>query len=128
MIIFDSNIWISYLFVEDSLHDKAKVFFETRKVKVFIPEYVVGEVCSVLLIRSGKDLADQFLQMLTNNEDVRILYSSQSLFQSTVQLFQKLSTKQLSFIDTALLSLSQEYTVYTFDKNLEKAIKKLENS
>ncbi|MCI0542315.1 hypothetical protein L0Y69_00980 [bacterium] len=37
-----------------------------------------------------------------------------------------LKNKKLSFVDTSLLHLAREYDIITFDKDLEKEIRKLE--
>ena len=125
MVIFDSNIWIAFLNKDDSQHKKALTVFENIKDNslVFITEYLVIEICSVLAMRAGNKIADSFLDMIMNNEDVEILSSSNQFFENIVSFFRKQNIKKLSFVDVSLLFLSRKYEIITFDKELQKALK-----
>lgn len=123
MIILDSNVWIAYSYKEDTLHKKACGVMKNINTHVLLPEYILIEVSTVLAQRANKKVADLFLDRVLHNDDILILYSSPKFFDAVVKLFQTNSGKQLSFIDTALVYLSRWYSVITFDKALEKAIR-----
>lgn len=126
MIILDSNIWVALLYNDDSLHMQAEVLLASLTGEICVPEYVIGEVCTVLLLRKDIALADQFAEKMLAQKECRIVYSNSFFVDHILHFFREHISKRLSFIDTSLLYLSQEYTVYTFDKHLAKAIKKME--
>ena len=122
MTIADANVWIALFKKDDSLHTRAKRLL-TRLPKVGITEYVVVEVCSVLSMRTSKEVTDGFIHFIMGSKTVEILPSGEDLFFGTLRLFEEQKHGKLSFTDVSLLYLSREYTVLTFDKNLERAIR-----
>lgn len=127
MIIFDSNIWIAFFNISDSQHKKAEKILENISGKIFITEYVILEVSSVLLFKVNKGVANKFIEIVLNNKDIEILFSDKDFFQGTLGCFQNEKTGKLSFIDVSFLYLSNFYNVFTFDKKLEEAIRKAGN-
>ena len=125
MIILDSNVWISYLDKNDNQHKKAQKIIEKIDCDIVVPEYVIIEVCTVLLKKTNKKIADGFIEIAFDNQNTEVLFCDEYFFNLFVNNFKNIKNKNLSFIDTALLYLSEDYKVITFDKNLEKAIKKL---
>ena len=110
----------------DTQHAKAINIFEaTAERKIIVPEYVALEVSSVLAARVTRVLANNFLEIISDNSDIEILYSDRAFFIKTATLFRTSLTDKLSFTDTALLNLSRQYEVITFDTDLDKAIKSL---
>lgn len=125
MIILDSNVWISFLDKNDSQHKKAEKIIEKINCDIVVPEYVVIEVCTVLLRKTDKKTADAFIEIAFNNQNIKILFSNEHFFNLFVGNFKNVQNKNLSFIDTVLLYLSKTYEVITFDKDLKKMIDKL---
>ncbi len=121
MKVLDSNIWIAFLNKKDSQHQKAVKLFDVLDSKVIIPEYIILEVCSILVLKVNKETADNFLKMIFLNKDVEVLFSDN--FLKVADFFISKKIKKLSFIDIFLLYLSDDYEVLTFDKDLQKAIK-----
>lgn len=122
MIIFDSNIWIAFFNISDTQHKKAGKILENINAKIVITEYIILEVSSVLLFKAGKDIANKFIEIVLNNKDIEILLSEENFFRGALYCFQNEETGKLSFIDVSLLHLSKFYSVFTFDKKLEKEI------
>lgn len=123
MKIFDSNFWIAYFDKNDSQHKKAVAVFE-RESSFLVTEYCILETASILARKAGKENAEVFLDNVFENRDISVLYSHRNFFAGTVESFRKSKNKNLSFVDMSLLYLSREHEVITFDKDLEKAIKK----
>ncbi|MEA2088910.1 MAG: PIN domain-containing protein [Patescibacteria group bacterium] len=123
MIILDSNIWISFLDKNDNQHKKAVKIMEKIDCDIVVPEYVIIEVCTVLLKKTNKKIADGFIEIAFNNQNTKVLFFDEYFFNIFVNNFKSIQNKNLSFIDIALLYLSETYDVITFDKNLEKAMK-----
>lgn len=125
-VIFDSSVWIAYMKKADTQHAKAiQIFEETDGQKIMVPEYVALEVSSVLAVRVTRILANNFLEIISDNSDIDILYSDRTFFTKTATLFRTSPTNRLSFTDTALLNLSRQYEVITFDTDLARAIKNI---
>lgn len=126
-LLLDSNIWIARLNREDSQHAKAMALFESVKERTFpiiLPEYVIVEVCTVVTIRSGKEITEVFLKTARDNRLVTILPSTPAFLGNVMDLFSTRKDAHLSFVDVSLLLLSTSCTVVTFDKKLEKEIGK----
>ncbi len=117
-IIYDSNIWISFLYEDDSNFEKAKEIFAYPKPYV-LTDYIILEVSTVLKQKAGEDLAKLFLANIIAN-DIEVLLSNE-YYQESVKLFIE-SRNKLSFVDTSLVVLSEKYKIITFDKELARAI------
>ena len=125
MTILDSSVWISFLDKNDSQHKKAENIMEEMDCDIAVPEYVIIEVCTVLLKKTNKKIADGFIEIAFDNQNTRVLFFNEHFFNLFINNFKNIQNKNLSFIDTALLYLSKTYKIITFDKNLQKAIDKL---
>ena len=119
----DSSVLVGFFNEEDVLHQKALSLLESIEKPLLIHEYVALETTTLLMVRSGKPIADEFLRVLLGNADFKIVFSSEANFLLTSEVFAKNKTK-LSFTDAALLELSSTYPVLTFDEALMRAIKK----
>lgn len=124
-IILDSSVWIAQLLIDDSQHNKAVTLFENITNKIYVPEYVLVEVTTLLKQKGYLGLAKNFLLEVIDPNDP-ILIPSDQYFTETQSAFLNVEkNNKLSFIDTSLLVLSKDYTVVTFDKQLQKEIQKI---
>jgi len=123
MMILDSSVWVALYNESDSQHAKA-VRLASSLSDIALPEYILLETSSILRAKAGEEVSDTFLEYSLDSAEVTVLYSSPDLLHDTVRLFRKLKNTKLSFVDAALLHLSREYEVITFDKALDKEIKK----
>jgi len=120
-VIFDSGVWIAFLNKSDVSHKKAVDIFKRYEQKqVFLSEYLLLEITSVLTLQVGKKHADLFLEMVLNNQNIDILPLAKSSFFNFLNFFRSLKAENLSFVDLSLLFLSKDFHVITFDKELEK--------
>lgn len=124
MTILDSNVWIAFFYESDSQHKKAEQILKNLGAFIVVPEYVVVEVSSILRFNAGEKISNMFLDSIFDNENTGILPSDENFFNSVVENFKNYENRRLSFVDTALLCLSESYDVITFDKDLQKAIKR----
>lgn len=124
-IILDTNVWIALFKQDDTQHTKAETIFRSfdTHTRLLIPEYILLEVSSILLFKIGKRIVGDFIASFLRTSRVSLLYSSQKLCDTTLILFYEQAEKKLSFVDCALLSLSQTYRVITFDEKLQTKIK-----
>lgn len=124
-MIFDSNIWIAYFYTDDALHEQSTRLIEgATEHPLTIFEYNVVETVTVLAQHSGKETANRFLDLISDNRDIRVLPSSPELFEATVQCYKTHTQRNLSFADYALLYLSHTTPIATFDTKLRNAIKR----
>ena len=120
-IILDSSVWIAFFKQDDSQHQKAEgVLAQAPSAQVVVPEYVLVEVATALKQRGYQTAAKEFVAMVMH-EGRSIFLPSDALARETSTCFCERSDK-LSFTDTALLTLSREYRIITFDKALARAI------
>lgn len=124
-MILDSNIWVAYLYTDDALHmQAARLVEEATERPLVIFEYMVAETVTVLARLTGKASADSFLDLIQNNSEIEILPSSPELFAAIVACYKTHTQRNLSFADYALLYLSRNMPVATFDIKLRNAIKR----
>jgi predicted nucleic acid-binding protein len=113
--LVDSNVLIASRNDKDALFARAIEALEAAAKPLVLHEYVVLETATVLMVRAGKAMADDFVRFVLKNADFSLLLSSETEFLSAADTFMKTRSK-LSFADSALLSLSSQYPVLTFDK------------
>ena len=121
--VVDSSVLIAAINASDSQHKRGEAEIRSAAKPIIVPEYVVVETCAVLVKKAGKHLADDFVREMGRNRDFRLQFSTSDFFILAAQTFLSIPTKKLSFVDCALIGLSKEYVILTFDRSLEKAIK-----
>lgn len=122
MTIFDSSVWIAFLYQSDQQHHKAEKIFALHQGTTVIPEYIIAEIVTVLTRKGAKSLADQFLEMVTDNKDVEILFCTDQFFMHLTTVFKTHHQRNLSFVDMMLLVLADAYHIVTFDQALHQSI------
>lgn len=124
MQILDSSVIISIFRQQEKNHKKAIQIF-TSNQKFLIPEYVIAEVLTVLKMREGLETANKCYDFMSNTKDVEITPIENIIFNKALTYFSQ-NKNNLSFIDTILLILSKEnqLELISFDKDLQKAIKR----
>ncbi len=119
----DSSVLIAFFKEDDSLHERAFQVIRDGAKPVLVHEYVALETATVLMVKAGKEVADEFMKVLLTNADFKPVFSNETHFFLTAHKFIANKT-QLSFTDAALLELSAAFPVITFDKALQKAMDK----
>ena len=120
--VVDSSVLVAAINSKDSQHKQGFAKLRAAEKPIVVPEYVVAETCAVLVQKASKHLADEFVREMGSNRDFRLLFSTPELFIAPAQQFLSVREK-LSFVDCALLALSGEYEILTFDKGLNNAIR-----
>ncbi len=121
--LIDSSVLVASRNDKDLLHARAIKNLRDAELPLVIHEYVLLETATVLINRASKATADIFIRAVLGNSAFSILYSTEQDFLTVVETFTS-NRMKLSFTDTALLFLSGEYTVLTFDESLSRAIKR----
>ncbi len=125
-MILDTSVWIAYLNIDDSQHAKARTLFASLKPNtvIIIPEYIYLEIVTILALRMSKVFSINFMNAVSNNSGIRLLPTDPDFFEKVIEVFRKIRSKQISFADASLVYLSTKYPVITFDKQLQKELKK----
>ncbi|TAL44217.1 MAG: PIN domain-containing protein [Methylovulum sp.] len=71
-IIFDSNVWIALFNENDAHHEQAQRLFSDNPV-IYVPEYVILEITTVLQLRASKLKANIFAKMVASTAGLEIL-------------------------------------------------------
>ena len=126
-INLDSNLWIAIFRLNDSCHTKAvKIFskLDQQKTQLIISSLVFAEVCTVVSQRESRRQAILVGRELRKPELVFDYFDSE-LDLKTWELFQKISDKNISYVDCGLLALSLQkgYLLATLDGKLQKIAK-----
>jgi len=109
---------------DDSQHARAEKFVKSIVGELIgIPEYVIVEVCNVVAAKAGQSSARAFLKALSENEYFSILFSSVEFYHSVNSLFIEREWSGLSFVDVALIHLSKNHEIITFDRKLQSFIR-----
>lgn len=126
MIVLDSNVWIAFLNADDRQHARAEqVMKSVIDEMVGIPEYVIVEVCNVVAAKVGQPSVRAFLKAISEHERFAVLFAGVELYSAVSSLFIEREWSGLSFVDVALVFLTQEHKLITFDRELEACIRGL---
>lgn len=123
--LLDTSIIVRFLTGDDKeLADRAeKLFQEAENSSLEIPDLVVAETVYVLLsfYKFSKEEVIEKIDLLLDFEKFK---TNKKVFKKTLEFFKE---NNISFVDaylSALVSLSKNQKLYTFDKNLEKMANK----
>ena len=122
-VIFDSNVWIGYFNTADTTHAQAVAYFKKYGDQtVVLTEYVLLEIATILKQKIGYAATNKIITTLLQTENIKLLPSSE-YFSATLTKFLEYKDKYLSFVDTSLVVLEDDFTVITFDKKLAVVLK-----
>jgi len=118
-IIVDSDALIAQLIESDSNHQKSLILNELieKTYRQYILDITIAETASVLSRRFSQELAVRFLNQI-DDSDSEIIYFDEFLFRKTSQLFKSYSKKNISFVDSANLVITEELhipKIFSFD-------------
>ncbi len=123
--IVDANVILRYLLEDDEqLFEKAKSIFDevlNLKVEILLKEFVIAEVVYVLE-KFYKVDRKEISQTLRNLITLRGIKTENKNF--ILKALDIYGHKNLDFVDCILCAMSEQYYIETFDKKLNKCIKK----
>lgn len=121
--VIDANVWIGAFDQDDSLYKKAQQALKSVKGDFVLTSDVLIETLTVLKQKAPIRSVEVFIAFVETDDRIKILHQSKTFLHSYQFFTQHLNTK-LSFVDTTLLLLANQYEIVTFDKTLQKEIKK----
>ncbi len=124
MYLVDSSLIIAKFRENEEKHESANQFI-AQLGEFVITDYILGEVATVLQIRSGKKAALEAIDFLISTKGVLHTRLTQEELEMTLDLFMK-QEEDISFVDASILILSKErkYNMATLDKGLIESAKK----
>lgn len=124
MIFVDASYYVSLLKPTDSNHERALTMAKRYKEEELITsQAVLGEVATVGSQRYNKEATIAFLDGILLVGTTIIILERQELVDRTWEIFKKVKSKNISWVDCYSLAIIKAYkieTVLTFDKDLQK--------
>jgi len=123
-VVFDTCVWVAAMNEEDALHARAVEAFRANTDTIVLPEYVIVETCTALRQRANKQAADRFLETTLSNDVTKLLFAGEDTIRHSAAFYRSSDHPGLSYVDVFLLFLSQSHRIVTFDKQLDKLIRR----
>ena len=122
MYLIDSSVWVALFLDFDVSHKKAIEIFSAVDDKIYLPYCIILEVATVLAYKHSKKQANEFLEYITDNEDIILINNE---IKSEVDFYKKIN-KKISFTDASIILLAEKFDLLllTFDKQIISIIKK----
>jgi predicted nucleic acid-binding protein len=125
MIIVDASFLVAFKNRRDALHEKAAAHMPVvaSRAPMLVHEYAFAEIVTVLLARSGLQVAVETGRELLESAEVEIVPASSRFGRSWERFSAQRGTRH-SLADAALLALAQERgvsAIATFDREFRKA-------
>lgn len=114
----------AYCYPADERHAEARAFFawlrrqETAPWRLFVNDYVLDELCSLLGRKSSPETAVRALQHVRTSEALPIVRVPDGVFDRAMETFAEYDDQSISFTDHVVSAhaFAREATVYTFDR------------
>lgn len=129
-VFIDSNYFCGIHNLDDTLHNKSKKFrhkLKDKNFKLFVSNYIVSEILTVLSQRVGKTIANEFgANIYQKKGSIKILRTNREIELKSFKIFKKIKSKNFSFVDATNLALIKKHKInflLTFDSQLIKIAK-----
>ncbi len=125
MIFVDSDAFIGIIAPQDAHHVTANAVFDLlakTEEKLVTSWETIDEVSTKLSMYFGKDCADMLFALLSK-ANITIVYVDQALSRTTVEIFKKQTSKNVSLTDCANIAICRSMritTVFSFDPHYKK--------
>ena len=129
-LFVDTNYFVAYFHIYDSLHAKALEIsktIDTDSTRLVLTNYVFLEVVTVLSQRAGKKTASTVGRHLKEAESVTIIHIDTKLHEDAWRIFQEVKAKDISFVDCSTIAAMQADSIkkiLTFDHSDFKKLQK----
>lgn len=121
----DTSGLFAYFYPADEHHEDARAFFEwlrrqgTAPWRLFVNDYVVDELCSLLARKSSPTTAIRALQHVRSSEALPLVRVPDEVFERAMETFAQYDDQTIPFTDHVVSghAFAQSATVYTFDRD-----------
>jgi predicted nucleic acid-binding protein len=107
-VFVDSNYFIALFNTSDALHSEATSIAESmvdQNVRLYISNYIMIEVLTVLSQRVGKRAATLAIDSLSNDEQIKTIHITKELHQQSLDIFRSMEPKNVSLVDCSILAI-----------------------
>lgn len=119
----DTSGLFAYFYPADDQHDDARAFFEwlrrqeTAPWRLFVNDYVLDELLSLLSRKSGPEAAIRALDHVRRSELLSLVRVPDAVFERSLEAFTEYDDHTISFTDHVVSAhaFARDSTVYTFD-------------
>lgn len=121
----DTNVFVAIRDTNDSTHEKAvrlSQWLDDRGVKLFTSSDILGETLTVLSKKLGKAVCNDWYKDFQVS-DVSEIFIDQYLHKEARDLFKRIKSKNISFIDCSsavAMRRNKIKTIFSFDKDFRK--------
>ena len=129
--LIDANIFVALNWTNDYFHQQAKkLIIQFSNYQFITNNYIISETLTILLQKTKNTTKVSHLGDLLYHRPhpFKVTQITKSLQLKSLKIFSKQHKHHLSFPDCTLLAQAQHLkikNILTFDKNLQKAAKKL---
>jgi len=110
-VFWDTHGFFAVLSSDDRAHQQASSLlkdFEAKKVRSVTSDWVIGETCTLLLMRKHAALIPKFLKILEQSKSFKQLHIEEDLFVASKKLFIQMLDHKLSFTDCTSIVLMKK--------------------
>lgn len=119
----DTSALFAYFYTADEQHQATRTFFEwlsrqpTAPWRLFVNDYVIDELCSLLARKSSPATAVRALQHIRQSDALPIVRVPEAVFDVSMDSFERFDDQRIPFTDhvVAAHADARESTVSTFD-------------
>lgn len=124
-VFVDTNVFVAIRDTNDSTHEKAVRLsqrLDDRGVKLFTSSDILGETLTVLSKKLGKAVCNDWYRDFQIS-DVSEIFIDKFLHKESRDLFRRIKSKNISFIDCSSAVAMRRHkikTIFSFDKDFKK--------
>lgn len=119
----DTSGLFAYFYPADEHHEDARAFFEwlrgreTAPWRMFVNDYVIDELCSLLARKSTPETAIRALERVRNSEALPLVRVPDATFERAMETFAEYRDQAIPFTDHVVSAhaFERDASVYTFD-------------
>lgn len=121
----DTSGLFAYFYPADEYHDDARAFFSwlrgcrTAPWRMFVNDFVIDELCSLLARKSGPETAIRALEHVRSSEALPIVRVPEESFERAMETFSQYDDQTIPFTDHVVSAhaFARDAAVYTFDSS-----------
>lgn len=120
----DTSGLFAYFYPADVHHEDAQAFFqwlrgrETTPWRLFVNDYVIDELCSLLNRKSAPETAIRALSTVRSSEALEVIRVPDAVFERAMETFAEYDDQVISFTDHVVSAHAhaRDAAVFTFDR------------
>jgi len=125
-VLFDTSGFFALMDLRDPAHTKALrwVSAQQARVRPVTTEWIIGETCTLLVVRSRPHLMVRFLDYLEQSAALLVINPDEMLLSAAKEFIRRQAEQRYSFVDCLSFCLMKEREIQdalTADEHFRKA-------